>query len=133
MAYLAINEQLAQEWIPITIRIPTDGEYTFSMHEASVVGNIEGVYLIDYSNEQVTNLIEEDYTFNTTSGTISGRFAINAIAGQHETPTDIDIIQGGGNLHSDQPFKFLYHDKVFIYHRGVIYDATGKKVREINK
>ena len=133
MAYLAINEQLAQEWIPITIRIPTDGEYTFSMHEASVVGNLEGVYLIDYSNEQVTNLIEEDYTFNTTSGTISGRFAINAIAGQHETPTDIDIIQGGGDLHSDQPFKFLYHDKVFIYHRGVIYDATGKKVREINK
>lgn len=133
MAYLAINEQLAQEWIPITIRIPTDGEYTFSMHEASVVGNLEGVYLIDYSNEQVTNLIEEDYTFNTTSGTISGRFAINAIAGQHETPTDIDIIQGGGDLHSDQPFKFLYHDKVFIYHRGVIYDATGKKIKVINK
>ena len=133
MAYLAINEQLAQEWIPVTIRIPTDGEYTFSMHEASVVGNLEGVYLIDYSNEQVTNLIEEDYTFNTTSGTISGRFAINATAGQHETPTDIDIIQGGGDINSDQPFKFLYHDKVFIYHRGVIYDATGKKIKVINK
>lgn len=133
MAYLAINEQLAQEWIPVTIRISTDGEYTFSMHEASVVGNLEGVYLIDYSNEQVTNLIEEDYTFNTTSGTISGRFAINAIAGQHETPTDIDIINAGGDIHSDKPVKFLYYDKVFIYHRGVIYDATGKKVREINR
>ena len=133
MAYVAINAELAQEWIPVTVRVPASNQYTFSLHEASEVGEMEGIYLIDYESNTITNLIENNYSFVAAGGTVEGRFAINAIAGQHETPTDIDIIQGGGNLHSDQPFKFLYHDKVFIYHRGVIYDATGKKVREINK
>lgn len=132
MAYVAINSALAQEWIPVTVRIPSTGEYTFSMHEASVADELEGVYLIDYANgNQVTNLINENYSFTTAEGTISGRFAINAIIGERQTPTDVDII--GADKDSKEPIKFLYHEKVYIYHHGVIYDATGKKVREINK
>ena len=134
MAYVAINEMLAKEWIPVNVRVPQSGEYTFSLHEASIAGELEGVYLIDYAADgRVTNLIEQDYTFVAEAGTIDGRFAINAIVGERSTPTDIDVVNGGGDLNSDKPFKFIYHDKVYIYHRGVIYDATGKKVREINK
>lgn len=134
MAYVAINEVLAQEWIPVSVRIPATGEYTFSIHEASKVSELEGVYLIDYANGGiVTNLIEENYTFVAEAGTIEGRFAINAKVGQHKVPTDIDIVNGGGDLKSDAPFKFLYDDKAYIYHRGVIYDAMGKRVREINR
>ena len=95
---------------------------------------MEGVYLIDYANgDHVTNLIEESYSFVTEAGTISNRFAINAIVGKHDTPTSIDIINAGGDIHSDKPVKFIYRDKVYILNRGVIYDSTGKKVREINK
>ena len=130
MAYVAINEMLAKEWIPVNVRVPQSGDYTFSLHEASIAGELEGVYLIDYAEDgRVTNLIEQDYTFVAEAGTIDGRFAINAIVGERSTPTDIDVVNGGGDLNSDKPFKFIYHDKVYIYHQGIIYDATGKKVR----
>lgn len=134
MAYVAINETLAKEWIPVNVRLPEAGEYTFSLHEASIAGELEGVYLIDYQNEdKITNLIEKSYNFVSEAGTINGRFAINAIVGEHTTPTGIDAIQAGADINSDKPFKFIYRDKVYILHRGVIYDATGKRVREINK
>lgn len=134
MAYVAINSVLAQEWIPVTVQLPAGGEYTFSLHEASVVDELEGVYLIDYAaGNVITNLLDDNYSFGSAPGTISGRFAINAIVGEHNTPTGIDVINGGGDINSDKPFKFIYHEKVYIYHRGVIYDATGKRVREINK
>ena len=81
----------------------------------------------------MTNLIENDYTFVAEAGTSANRFSINAIVGQRNTPTDIDIINAGGDINSSKPLKFLWNDKVFILHNGVIYDATGKKVREINK
>ncbi len=135
MAYVAINSTLAREWIPVTVIIPAAGEYTYSLTASSEVEELEGVYLIDYSaGGTITNLIENNYTFTMTeAGTISERFAINAIVGERQLPTDIDVVNGGGDLNADQPFKFLYRDKVYIYHRGVIYDATGKRVREINK
>lgn len=133
MAYVAINEDLASEWIPITVRIPETGEYTYSLTRASEIDNLEGVYLIDYETNTVTNLIENNYSFVADEGTIDDRFAINAIVGRHETPTDIDIINAGGDVKSDKPVKFIYNDKVFILHNGVIYDASGKKVREINR
>ena len=130
MAYVAINEMLAKEWIPVTVRIPADGEYTFSLHEASIAGELEGVYLIDYQNgDKVTNLIEQSYTFSSTAGTINGRFAINAKTGERQTPTGIDAINAGGDINSDKPFKFIYHDKVYIWLNGVIYDTTGKRVK----
>lgn len=134
MAYVAINQTLAQEWIPVSVQLPEGGEYTFSLHEASVIDELEGVYLIDYTaGNVITNLLDNSYSFGSAPGTISGRFAINAIVGEHNTPTGIDVINGGGDINSDKPFKFIYHEKVYIYHRGVIYDATGKRVKEINK
>ena len=130
MAYLAINEELAKEWIPVSVRIPADGEYTFKMHEASVVGELEGVYLIDYANgDKVTNLLYENYTFTAEAGTDNSRFAINAVVGVHKTPTGLDI----SGADKDGPTKFIYHDKVYILHNNVIYDSTGKRVNVINK
>ncbi len=131
MAYVAINEALAKEWIPVTIRIPEAGEFLFSIHEASIAGELEGVYLIDYENgDKVTNLLEENYPFYSEAGTISGRFAINAVIGKR-LPTDIDVVNAGTD--SSKPVKFIYRENVYILHHGAIYDATGKKVREINK
>jgi uncharacterized repeat protein (TIGR01451 family) len=127
MAYVAINKVLARQWIPVTVNLPEDGEYTFSLTNSSTVDALEGVYLIDYTSNEITNLIENDYTFVATGGTISNRFAINATVGERQTQTEIDVV--GANKNGDEPIKFLYHDKVFIWHHGVIYDATGKKVR----
>ena len=118
----------------MSVRLPQTGEYTFSLHEASIAGELEGVYLIDYKNSNlVTNLIENDYTFVAEAGASTDRFAINAIVGKRNTPTDIDIINAGGDINSSKPLKFLWNDKVFILHNGMLYDSTGKKVKEINK
>lgn len=134
MAYVAINSVLAEEWIPVSVRFPEAGEYTFSLHEASKVDELEYIYLIDYnSGDLITNLLDQSYTFYSSKGTIDNRFAINVKVGRHNTPTDTDIINAGGDINSSKPLKFLWNDKVFILHNGVIYDSTGKKVREINK
>jgi hypothetical protein len=77
----------------------------------------------------VTILIEQDYTFVAEAGTLTDRFAINAVVGVRHDPQGVDAVDA--NTDTTQPVKFLYRDKVYILHNGAIYDATGKKVREI--
>lgn len=131
MAYVAINEQLAREWIPVTVHIPADGEYTYSMMNSSTVDELEGVYLTDYLTGLTTNLLYNDYTFSAEAGTNTERFAINAIVGERKIPTGADIT--GVDKNGTEPVKFIWHDKVFILHNNVIYDSTGKRVNVINK
>ncbi len=128
LAYVALTEILAKEWIPVTVRIPATGEYTFSLHEASIAGELEGVYLIDYANnDKVTNLIDANYIFTAEAGTISNRFAINAVVGERKTPTSVDVVND--NSDKSKPIKFIYRDNVYIMHNGAIYDTTGKRVK----
>lgn len=131
-AYLAINEQLASEEIPVTVKIPATGEYTYSLRNSSTVDQLEGLYLVDYQTGITTNLIYDDYTFtSTTEGTIGNRFAINAIVGERQVPTEVDI--SGADKDGTAAVKFIWHDKVYVLHNNVIYDSTGKRVYEINK
>ena len=132
MAYVAINETLAKEWIPVTVHIPSTGGYTFSLANSSVVEHLEGVYLMDYKYGMVTNLIGDTYSFHIDEGVTDNRFAINAVVGKRDTPTDMDNIQSDDGQRPTV-MKFLYQDKMYILRNGVLYDATGKKVSEINK
>ena len=129
MAYLAINEELAKQLIPVSVRIPADGEYTFRIHEASIADELEGIYLTDYQTGTTTNLLYDSYTFNAVAGTDNARFAINAVIGKREVPTGVDI----SGSDKDKPTKFIWNDKVYILHNNVIYDSTGKRVNVINK
>ena len=129
MAYLAINEELAKQLIPVCVRIPADGEYTFRIQEASIADELEGIYLTDYQTNTVTNLLYDSYTFNAVAGTDNVRFAINAVIGKREVPTGVDI----SGSDKDRPTKFIWNDKVYILHNNVIYDSTGKRVNVINK
>ncbi len=134
LAYNALSPDDAKEWIPVGYVAPTAGEYTFALDEESAVTEIDHIYLTDFQEGVTVDLTEKSYSFTTVSGKNESRFAINAtLKDKPETPTDIDIINSGGDLNVDAPQKFIYHDKMYIYHRGVIYDATGKRVREINK
>lgn len=132
LAYNALSPDDAKQFIPIGYVASSAGEYTFSLDDNSDVNEIDHIYLTDYQESVTVDLMEQDYIFMTTSGKNESRFAINAtLKEETDTPTDIDIINGGGDLDGEKPIKFIYHDKMYIYHRGVIYDATGKKVREI--
>ena len=134
LAYNALSPDEAKQFIPIGYVAPSAGEYTFSLDDNSDVNEIDHIYLTDYQESVTVDLMEQDYIFMTTSGKNESRFAINAtLKEETDTPTDIDIINGGGDLDGEKPIKFIYHDKMYILRNGVLYDATGKKVREINK
>lgn len=132
LAYNALSPDDAKEWIPVGYVAPTDGEYTFSIDEKSDISEVEHVYLTDYLLNKTVDLIERDYLFSTEKGKNEGRFAINVTL----KPEPVDPITTGVDaldVDDNEPIKFIYQDKMYIRHNGVIYDATGKRVREINK
>lgn len=118
----------AENLIPVGYRVEYAGYYTFQYKEDKNASYIEHLWLTDKMLGNVVDLKEQAYEFTTESGIFDERFALNVVFAP-QTPTDIDNSYGGG----EQPQKFIYRGKMFILRNGVIYDATGKKVKEINK
>ncbi|MBQ7438462.1 MAG: InlB B-repeat-containing protein [Paludibacteraceae bacterium] len=133
MAFEAMSEERAASNVPVGYRAPVEGEYTFALSNYSELDNVESVLLND--NELGIynyDLLSSDYEFE--SGTVlynDTRFTLRVVLKDENTgtPTGTETI----NLNSEEPLKFIYHDKMYILRGGVIYDATGKKVGEINK
>ena len=130
-AFNALTEATAALPIPVGIIAPSAGTYRFAKLEDADYSEVEHLWLTDYlQSRYVDLLVEPFYEFTTEAGRFEDRFAINAtLAPKQDTPTDID----GTSEEIDQPIKFIYHDKMYILRNGVLYDATGKRVREINK
>ena len=133
MAFEAMSEERAAGNVPVGYRAPVDGEFTFTLSNYSKLENVESVLLND--NELGIynyDLLSSDYEFE--SGTVlynDTRFTLRVVLKDENTgtPTGTETI----NLNSEEPLKFIYEDKMYILRGGVIYDATGKKVGEINK
>ena len=130
-AFNALTEATAALPIPVGIIASSAGTYRFAKLEDADYSEVEHLWLTDYlQSRYVDLLVEPFYEFTTEAGRFEDRFAINAtLAPKQDTPTDID----GTSEEIDQPIKFIYHDKMYILRNGVLYDATGKKVSEINK
>lgn len=128
-AYNSLPETAAAQPIPVGYIAPKAGEYIFSMSEDGDYSQIEKVLLSDYETGATINLLTEDYAYESEAGEFNERLALNVILKSDNTATDMDNISG----EDDQPLKFIYQDKMYILYRGVIYDAVGKKVKEINK
>ena len=130
LAYNALSPANAEEQIPIGYVVPIVGEYTFALDESSDIEDVEHIYLIDYETSAITDLVTDVYTFTTLEQKSDTRFAINvALKSKDNAATGLDNMNTNGEL----PTKFIYQDKIFILHHGVIYDATGKRVITINK
>ena len=128
LAYMATNPAEAETLIPVGYIANKAGEYRFEVAENSDVSEIEHIWLTDYVDHKTVDLLDGAYTFTTVKGTNESRFALNTILKEvQETPTDMEVVSGG----EDGPQKFIWHDKMYILNHGIIYDATGKKVREI--
>lgn len=133
MAFEAMSEERAAGSVPVGYRAPEEGEYTFTLSDYSNLENVESVLLND-SEEGVYNydLLNADYTFSSTKSIYNDtRFSIRIVMKQ-ETPS---VITGTEtiDLKSEKPQKFIWQNKMYILRGGVIYDATGKRVMEINK
>ena len=126
-AFNALTEATAALPIPVGIIASSAGTYRFAKLEDADYSEVEHLWLTDYlQSRYVDLLVEPFYEFTTEAGRFEDRFAINAtLAPKQDTPTDID----GTSEEIDQPIKFIYHDKMYILRNGVLYDATGKKVK----
>ncbi len=127
-AFNSLPEEAAELPIPVGVIIPEAGDYTFSF--ASETSELEHLWLIDYAMSAETDLLMDDYTFSGTVGQYNERFAINAVIKKEGETTDLGSVI---DKSKDKPLKFIYQDKMYILLNGVIYDITGRKVREINK
>ena len=129
-AFNSLPEAVAELPIPVGYIAPIAGTYDFSLVEGNY-SSVKHVWLTDYETSRTVDLLDGAYEFETANGTNQTRFALNVILKPEapETPTGTEEIEST----DDGPTKFIYHDKMYIKQNGVIYDATGKKVREINK
>ena len=132
LAYNALSPINASEWISLGYIAPNAGEYSYKVDKADqVMEQVQHVYLIDYDNNSITDLINNEYKFYTSKGKNETRFAINVVmqVDKDNTTTGVDMLLNDHNA----PIKFIHQDKMYIQNGGTIYDATGKQVTNINK
>lgn len=122
MAYLAVNDETARTLIPLNLRTPAEGEYTFSLRKTSRVDDLEGLYLYDYQTGAVTNLILSDYSFTAPPGGVVDRFALSAIR-MPKAPTDMNGLQEKENR-----MVVLKDGHIYILVNEAMYTAEGKEV-----
>ena len=132
LSWIAISPEIAEGSMAIGYQVPTAGEYRLSLSETYVSDKIDQLLVTDHemSPEITTNLLVEDYVFQVNQAeTNNTRFTVS-IHLAPQTPTDIGNVPSEGmNAANAKPQKFIYHDKLYILRNGVIYDATGKKVK----
>lgn len=124
----ALNMQSALAGIPVGYTAPTSGTYVFSRNDKVNSSWIGSLWLTDFEQNSRVDLMEEEYEFHSETGTNKARFVLNVELRSpgDDTPTDIEIVE---DLDEESTMKFIYQDKMYIQFNGVIYDATGKKVK----
>ena len=129
----ALNVQSAANGIPVGYIAPTEGQFTFSYNDQESSSWIEHLWLIDNDMAVTTDLLDNDYNFISAAETNKTRFVLKIeLKSEKDDPTT----DNGGLIETmpdEGQIKFIYQDKLYIRHKGFIYDATGKKVMEINK
>lgn len=133
-AYNSLPEATAALPIPVGYIAPAEGKYTFALDDEDY-SEVDHIWLTDYEKDVTVDLLDATdyaYEFETVKGTNNTRLALNIVL----KPEEIDpIVTGMESIdgYGDEPVKFIHQDKIYILYHGVIYDATGKKVKTINK
>ena len=132
LSWVAISPAIAEGDMVIGYQVPAAGDYTLSLSEKYIADDIESVYVTDHgvSPELTTDLMVNTYTFTVHQAeTNNERFTVSIkVREKDNTPTDI-----GNSTVETHAVKFIRDDKMYIMRNGLLYDATGKRVTEINK
>lgn len=135
LSFVALDNHAAQQAVAIGYQVPAAGEYTLRMSDKAYVmwERIEALYLTDHEAkpEVTTDIMMNPYVFHVANAeTNNTRFTISIRLRENSgITTDLE----NRHLDTQQPYKFCYQDKLYIICNGVIYDATGKQVRVMNK
>jgi hypothetical protein len=94
MAFLATHPDSLSQPIPLGVRLPANGEYTFSIDRRYNLGAFAHIYLTDNLTGQHTDLLDDTYTFTGSRQQSDARFSLS-VEMQKETPTDIQHLLNG--------------------------------------
>ena len=129
LAFMAINEDLAKQTIPLGYSVSTDGMYSIAFDEQRYSRNdIYALYLIDYDRNETTNLLHMDYNFYSETGAHAERFALQ-VAFAPKTATDVEYTQVGDVLVSREG-NTLRLDNLPSDVTVTVYDAVGHLVEQ---
>ena len=129
LAFMAINEELAKQTIPLGYSVSEDGMYTIAFDEQRYNRNdIYALYLIDYDRNETTNLLHMDYDFYSETGANAERFALQ-VAFAPSTTTDVEYTQVGDILVSREG-NTLRLDNLPSDATVTIYDAVGHLIEQ---
>ncbi len=134
LSWVAIGPEVAEGEMPIGFQVPAAGDYLLSLSESYGITDLEHVYVTDHQmNPEVTvDLLYEAYEFHVNNAeTNNTRFTVSILL-KSQTPDNPD--DPGTGLEDvrwlmNKSMKFIYQDNLYIIRNGVIYDATGKKVK----
>ena len=134
LSWVATGPEYAAESMPIGYQVPAAGTYMLSLSEIYNSDGLDALYVTDHalSPEVTVDIMSEPYEFSVNQAeTNNERFTVSVRvkAKTENGATGLDNVGADG----EQIHKFIYQDKIFILHHGVIYDATGKRVITINK
>ena len=134
LSWVATGPEYAAESMPIGYQVPAAGTYMLSLSEIYNSDGLDALYVTDHalSPEVTVDIMSEPYEFSVNQAeTNNERFTVSV---RVKAKTE-NGATGLGNVGADgeQIHKFIYQDKMYILHHGVIYDATGKRVITINK
>lgn len=124
----------ASDNIPLGYQALQAGQYSFTLNvEESDMTWLKHVWLTDLDNGASRDLLLDSYEFSISDSEKRGdRFLLSVeLYSEEEITTEIE--GSGDSIESTKPVKFIYENKMYILHRGIIYDATGKRVNVINK
>jgi hypothetical protein len=134
LSWVAISPEIAAESMPIGYQVPAAGTYVLSVSEEYYSEEIDALLVTDHeaSPEVTTDLMIAPYEFSVNQAeTNNKRFTVSVKlkTDDNNAATGLDNM----GVSNEQLMKFIYQDKIYILHHGIIYDATGKQVTTINK
>jgi len=125
LAFEAVHPDRLTQPIPVGVRLPKNGSYTFKADERYNLGAFEHIYLSDNITGKHVDLLDENYSFDGIKTKVDNRFSLTLVL-RPKTPTDIDRVVSGIAITSRTGALMLsgLPDKAEIY----IYDMAGRMI-----
>ena len=127
LAFMGLSDEDAVKPIPLGVSFVEAGEYTFSFdNDWYNAALLDTIMLIDYEQDQQTNLKYANYTFSAKAGVNDTRFAILIRRAQApQIATDLDELDNT----SSSVRKVIINGQLFILKEDEMYNALGTKIR----